>query len=85
MVCPNLDHSLPQQGKSTNALLAVSLIDVKSQVDIFKSRILISRISKYFPDYEGDYGDYNAAKEYFKLRFTRLNRSQNKEICTFDD
>ena len=52
-------------------------------MDIFKSRILISRISKYFPDYEGDFGDYNAAKEYFKLRFTKLNRSQNKEICTF--
>ena len=51
-------------------------------MDIFKSRILISRISKYFPDYEGDFGDYNAAKEYFKLRFTKLNRSQNKEICS---
>ena len=51
------------------------------QVDIFKERILVSSIRAYFPDYEGDDTDYNAAREYFKARFTRLNRSQSKEIC----
>lgn len=42
--------------------------------------ILVSSIKKYFPSYEGDDTDYSAAREYFKLRFTKLNRSQNKEI-----
>ena len=31
--------------------------------------------------YAGDDSDYNAARDYFKGRFTRLNRSQSKEIC----
>ncbi|KAK4703274.1 hypothetical protein P7C70_g2946, partial [Phenoliferia sp. Uapishka_3] len=58
-----------------------SIILFLNKVDIFKERILVSSIRAYFPDYEGDDTDYNAAREYFKARFTRLNRSQSKEIC----
>ncbi|KAM0746666.1 putative Gpa2-guanine nucleotide-binding protein alpha-2 subunit [Meredithblackwellia eburnea MCA 4105] len=59
-----------------------SIILFLNKVDIFKERILVSPIRAYFPDYEGDDTDYNAAREYFKARFTRLNRSQSKEIYT---
>lgn len=58
-----------------------SIILFLNKVDVFKERILVSSIRAYFPDYEGDDTDYNAAREYFKARFTRLNRSQSKEIC----
>lgn len=57
-----------------------SVILFLNKVDVFKERILVSSIKAYFPDYEGDDNDYNSAREYFKLRFTRLNRSQSKEI-----
>ncbi|ORY41191.1 guanine nucleotide-binding protein alpha-2 subunit [Leucosporidium creatinivorum] len=57
-----------------------SIILFLNKVDIFKERILVSSIKSYFPDYTGDDTDYNAAREYFKARFTRLNRSQSKEI-----
>ncbi|KAL8286967.1 hypothetical protein RQP46_003973 [Phenoliferia psychrophenolica] len=59
-----------------------SIILFLNKVDIFKERILVSSVRAYFPDYEGDDTDYNAAREYFKSRFTRLNRSQSKEIYT---
>jgi hypothetical protein len=41
---------------------------------------MTSSIKQYFPDYEGDDQDFNAARTYFKQRFIRLNRSQTKEI-----
>ncbi|KAI5478198.1 G protein alpha subunit [Pseudohyphozyma bogoriensis] len=62
--------------------LNTSIILFLNKVDVFKERILVSSIKNYFPDYEGDDTDYNAAREYFKMRFTRLNRSQSKEIYT---
>lgn len=49
-------------------------------MDIFRTKINTSSIKQYFPDYEGDDQDFNAARNYFKNRFIRLNRSQSKEI-----
>lgn len=60
-----------------------SIILFLNKVDIFKTRILVSNISRYFPDYTQGDTDFNAAREYFKLKFTKLNRSQKKEICKF--
>ncbi|BGP17593.1 hypothetical protein JCM10213_001242 [Rhodosporidiobolus nylandii] len=57
-----------------------SMILFLNKVDIFKERILLSSIKAHFSDYIGDDTDFHAAKEFFKGRFTRLNRSQSKEI-----
>ncbi|GAA5908752.1 hypothetical protein JCM6882_008196 [Rhodosporidiobolus microsporus] len=61
-----------------------SVILFLNKVDVFKERILLSPIKAHFPDYLGDDTDYNTAKEFFKDRFTKLNRSSSKEIyCHF--
>ncbi|SPO38479.1 probable guanine nucleotide-binding protein alpha-2 subunit [Pseudozyma flocculosa] len=57
-----------------------SMIVFLNKVDIFRSKIMHSSISQYFPDYDGDDADFNAARSYFKQRFVRLNRSTTKEI-----
>jgi len=59
-----------------------SIILFLNKVDILKEKILHSPIKRYFSDYEGDDTDYNAAREYFKARFMRLNRSKSKEVYT---
>ncbi|GAA5972024.1 hypothetical protein JCM11641_002461 [Rhodosporidiobolus odoratus] len=57
-----------------------SMVLFLNKVDIFKERILLSSIKAHFPDYVGDDTNIHAAKEFFKGRFTRLNRSTSKEI-----
>lgn len=51
-----------------------------NKVDIFRTKIMTSSVKQYFPDYDGDDQDFNAARTYFKNRFVRLNRSPSKEI-----
>lgn len=51
-----------------------------NKVDIFRTKIMISSVKQYFPDFEGDDQDFNSARTYFRYRFIRLNRSQSKEI-----
>lgn len=51
-----------------------------NKMDIFKEKLLTSPISAHFPDYKGADGDFNAAREYFKQRFMKLNRSASKEV-----
>lgn len=60
--------------------LRTSMILFLNKVDIFSAKVLTSPIGQYFPDYEGDEGDVEAGKVYFKNRFVRLNRSQTKEV-----
>jgi signal recognition particle receptor subunit beta len=60
--------------------LRTSMILFLNKVDIFRTKIMTSSIKQYFPDYEGDDQDFNAARTFFKTRFTRLNRSKSKEI-----
>ncbi|CEH16631.1 guanine nucleotide binding protein (g protein) alpha [Ceraceosorus bombacis] len=57
-----------------------SMILFLNKVDVFRTKIMHSSIKAYFPDYDGDDQDFNAARGYFKQRFCRLNRSQTKEI-----
>ncbi|PWN95682.1 putative Gpa2-guanine nucleotide-binding protein alpha-2 subunit [Tilletiopsis washingtonensis] len=57
-----------------------SMILFLNKVDIFRTKIMYSSVKSYFPDYDGDDQDFNAARNYFKHRFCRLNRSQTKEI-----
>ncbi|GAC71948.1 G-protein alpha subunit [Moesziomyces antarcticus T-34] len=57
-----------------------SMILFLNKVDVFRQKIAYSSIKHYFPDYDGDDQDFNAARYYFKNRFCRLNRSPTKEI-----
>ncbi|GAA6020586.1 hypothetical protein JCM11491_000805 [Sporobolomyces phaffii] len=57
-----------------------SIILFLNKVDVLKERILTSPVRAHFPDYQGSDTDYNAVKEFFKVKFTRLNRSTSKEI-----
>lgn len=57
-----------------------SMILFLNKVDIFRTKIGVSPIRHYFPDYDGDDHDFNAARAYFKSRFCRLNRSTTREI-----
>ncbi|KAK3824628.1 MAG: guanine nucleotide binding protein, alpha subunit [Benniella sp.] len=57
-----------------------SIILFMNKMDIFKSKIKYSSIKAYFPDYEGPDDDVTEATEFFRKRFTRLNRSEHKEV-----
>ncbi|CDR39671.1 RHTO0S04e07668g1_1 [Rhodotorula toruloides] len=59
-----------------------SMILFLNKQDVFKERTSVSPISAFFPDYTGPDLDYHAGQEYFKARFTRLNRSSSKEVYT---
>lgn len=41
---------------------------------------MYSSIKRYFPDYEGDDQDFSAARNFFRARFCKMNRSTTKEI-----
>jgi hypothetical protein len=60
--------------------LRTAMILFLNKVDLFRTKIMTSSIKRYFPDYEGDDQDFNGARNYFKQRFIRLNRSKVKEI-----
>lgn len=47
--------------------------------DLFKQKIIHSTIRRFFPDFDGVDGDYQAGEKYFKRRFTFLH---NKGIQT---
>lgn len=57
-----------------------SIILFLNKTDIFKAKIQHSSIKAYFPDYDGPDGDVAEATEFFRKRFTRLNRSEHKEV-----
>jgi guanine nucleotide-binding protein subunit alpha len=58
-----------------------SIILFLNKIDLFKTKLLRSPMSKYFPDYQG--GDsYDAASEYILNRFVSLNQSDQKQIYT---
>ncbi|RHZ59659.1 hypothetical protein Glove_362g28 [Diversispora epigaea] len=57
-----------------------SMILFLNKIDIFRERIKVSPIRKYFPDYSGSNGNFKQSSQYFKKRFQRLNRSENKEV-----
>jgi guanine nucleotide-binding protein subunit alpha len=60
--------------------LNTSMILFLNKIDIFRSKIAKSPVSKYFPDYKGPNEDFKQTSSYFKRRFQRLNRSDKKEI-----
>ncbi|ORZ13901.1 guanine nucleotide binding protein, alpha subunit [Lobosporangium transversale] len=63
-----------------------SMILFMNKTDIFRNKIKYSSIRDYFPDYDGEEGNYEDATEFFQGRFLRLNRSEHKEVyCHYTD
>lgn len=58
-----------------------SIILFLNKIDLFKEKLPISPIQKYFPEYMGG-TDYDAACEYFLDRFVSLNQSDVKQVYT---
>ncbi|KAF8933501.1 hypothetical protein BGZ58_006288 [Dissophora ornata] len=57
-----------------------AMIMFMNKTDIFRQKIKHSSIRTYFPDFDGVEGNYDDATEFFRARFMRLNRSENKEV-----
>jgi len=58
--------------------IRTSVILFLNKIDLFKRKLLISPVKKYFPDYQGDPKSYKQASEYFQDNFKRLNRNSSK-------
>ncbi|KIK69461.1 hypothetical protein GYMLUDRAFT_35528 [Collybiopsis luxurians FD-317 M1] len=56
-----------------------SIILLLNKNDLFEKKIPYSDIKDFFPDYNGEPGDANAGREYFKRRFGRLAQKANKK------
>ncbi|CAO3598126.1 unnamed protein product [Absidia cylindrospora] len=59
-----------------------SMILLLNKIDIFKRKILVSPVSKYFVDYTGADDSLEQTKAYFKNRFQKLNQNSRKRIYT---
>ncbi|GAD97028.1 guanine nucleotide-binding protein subunit alpha [Paecilomyces variotii No. 5] len=51
-----------------------------NKIDLFKSKLDLSPVSKHFPDYNGSDTDFDAAAKYFADRFRGINRMPEREI-----
>jgi hypothetical protein len=51
-----------------------------NKMDLFKRKLESSPISKYFPDYDGDYTNVDVACKFFQNKFLGLNRNPKKVI-----
>lgn len=58
-----------------------SIILFMNKIDIFKDKIEVVPIERYFPDYQGG-PDYESACEYFRQRFCELSMNESKQIYT---
>ncbi|KAL1924713.1 uncharacterized protein VTP21DRAFT_4367 [Calcarisporiella thermophila] len=58
-----------------------SIILFLNKIDLFKEKLPVSPLGKYFPDYQGG-NDYDAACEYLLDRFVSLNQSDTKQVYT---
>ncbi|KLO17557.1 guanine nucleotide-binding protein alpha-2 subunit [Schizopora paradoxa] len=54
-----------------------SIILFLNKDDIFKEKIAHSNIKTHFPDYEGEPGNVQEGREYFRQRFTKLSRKSS--------
>lgn len=53
-----------------------------NKIDIFKDKLVTSDLSRWFPDYNGPPNDYKESCDFFRRRFTKLNRTPSKEVYT---
>lgn len=58
-----------------------SIILFLNKIDIFKEKLPVSPLNKYFPEFDG--GDnYDKACDFFKKKFEALNQSDVKQVYT---
>lgn len=57
-----------------------ALILFLNKMDLFKEKLESSPISNYFPDYEGECTNVDAASKFFQSKFLALNRNPKKVI-----
>jgi len=57
-----------------------SIILFLNKIDLFKQKLSVSPVRKYFPDYNGEPKSYKHASQYFEESFKRLNRNSTKDI-----
>jgi len=58
-----------------------SIILFLNKIDLFKEKLPVSPLSKFFPDYQGS-SDYDSASIFFLEKFAQLNQSDTKQIYT---
>ncbi|KAI8093262.1 putative Gpa2-guanine nucleotide-binding protein alpha-2 subunit [Halteromyces radiatus] len=59
-----------------------SMILFLNKIDIFKEKINVSPVSRWFPDFKGDNQNFEQTRSYFKKRFQRLNQNTEKRVYT---
>lgn len=57
-----------------------SMILFLNKIDIFRQKILVSPVSKWFPDFKGDDNDFDQTSAFFRKRFQRLNQNPSKQV-----
>ena len=57
-----------------------SIILFLNKMDLFKEKLADKPIRDYFPDYNGESTDVEAAQQYFAKKFRGLNRTADREI-----
>ncbi|KAG2184387.1 hypothetical protein INT43_000296 [Umbelopsis isabellina] len=55
-----------------------SVILFLNKIDVFKKKLKVSPVSKYFPDYTGDDLSFDETRNYFRNRFERLTQNKDK-------
>jgi hypothetical protein len=58
--------------------IRTALILFLNKMDLFKAKLKVQPIPKYFPDYTGDPTDTKTASKFFQAKFKGLNRNPNK-------
>jgi guanine nucleotide-binding protein subunit alpha len=62
--------------------IQTSIILFLNKIDLFKHKLALSPLKRYFPDYTGDPHSYKQASEFFQENFRRLNRNPQKvNLC----
>eukprot|EP00128_Syssomonas_multiformis_P017470 Colp12_sorted_trinity150504_noHs@4119 len=57
-----------------------SIILFLNKTDIFSEKIVVSPLSKYFPNFPGPDGNIDSAKEFILDMFVKLNRNESKPL-----
>ncbi|KAJ9096144.1 Guanine nucleotide-binding protein subunit alpha [Naganishia adeliensis] len=60
--------------------IRTSIILFLNKIDIFREKLPVSRLSRFFPDYRGDDLDYEAACSFLLDKFASLNQNIEKSI-----
>lgn len=62
--------------------IKTSMILFLNKIDLFKIKLKHSRIADYFPEFNGNQDDQEAAISFFQRKFIQVNRSPRKDIYT---